>query len=162
MRDVHATEFGWGTMVASLLFGAVVALVAQIAWGVVGSAAARRLGATHPTSARDLRLVWGAAALPQLMAVFVLLPLDLLFLGRASFTSDRLVDPMATAWAATSIALSLSLAAWSVWLFVTGIKTTTRLGSARSIAVASSALAVLGVLTVGLVVVAKVLAGAGS
>ncbi|MEA2477142.1 MAG: hypothetical protein QOF16_1508 [Actinomycetota bacterium] len=162
VRDVHAAQFGWSALIAALVFGGLVAVAVQIAWSTVGALLVRRLGGASSASARDLRLVWGAAALPQLIAVFVLLPLDVLFLGRGSFTSDRLVDPLATVWAATSIALAFSLAAWSVWLFVTGVKTTSDLDTTRAIGVAASALVALAAITTVLVVAAKLLASASS
>ncbi|MFN2595242.1 MAG: hypothetical protein ABR579_10185 [Actinomycetota bacterium] len=162
VRDVHASEFGWSALVASLVFGGLVAVGAQIVWSVVGARLAHKAGSQPALSARDMRLVWGAAALPQVAAVFLLLPLDVLFLGRGSFTSDRLVDPLATAWAATSIALALSLGAWSAWLFVTGIKTTSHVETTRAVALAVSAVLTLAALTAILVVAAKLLAGAGS
>lgn len=162
VRDVRASQFGWSALVASLVLGGLVAVGAQTLWSTVGPRVIRGLGARDTISGRDLRLVWGAAALPQLFAVFLLLPLDVAFLGRASFTSDRLVDPLATVWAAVSIALALSVAFWSVWLFITGIKTTTDLPTSRATIAAFTSLVTLATLTAVLIVVAKILAGAGS
>ncbi|MDQ3877061.1 MAG: hypothetical protein M3290_01735 [Actinomycetota bacterium] len=161
VRDVHASQFGWSALIASLVLGGLIALVAQVVWSGLGTFFVRKFGAGR-ISGRDLRLVWGAAALPQVAAVFLLLPLDVIFLGRGSFTSDRLIDPLATAWAAISIALAFSLAAWSVWLFITGIKSTSQLATVRAAAIAASALLTLAAVTAALLVTAKLLAGIGS
>ncbi len=93
-------------------------------------------------------MVWGFAALPQLVAVF-LLPLDLLVVGPATFTTERLSDSVSTIWAAISISLTVSAALYSLFLFVRGIQVVTGLNVLKSFAATS--VAVIGsVAVVGL------------
>lgn len=120
LRSVSATDFRWSFVVVAGLAGAVLFLLAQALWGVVGSVAFRAGG--RRIAAGELRLVWGAAAFPQVGAFLVLLPLDLVIVGAETFTSTRLSDPLATGWAAISIALGLSLALWSLYLFARGVE----------------------------------------
>jgi hypothetical protein len=135
-RSVPAGSVDSGLVVAALLLGAVLSVAGQAAWGVLGPRVARRLGgAAH---GRGLRLAWGAAALPQ-AGVLVLLPLDLLLVGPGAYATDPLVDPVARAWAALSIALSVSAALWSLWLFLRGVQIAagTRMRRAAAIALAA-------------------------
>ena len=99
--------------------------------GYVGAASVRAVGGDVATRV-DLRLVWGAGAFPQVFALLLLLPLDLLIVGTDTFTSERLDDPLATGWAAFSIAMAVSLTVWSVYLFVRGVE------RAGSISIAAS------------------------
>lgn len=126
-RSVAQTDFRWSFLIAVTVGAALLALGAQALWGAIGAALLR-------TPARDLRLVWGAAAFPQVGALALLLPLDLLIVGPATFTSTRLDDPVATGWAALSIALAVSLAIWSLFLFVRGIEVAARVDVTRAIA----------------------------
>jgi hypothetical protein len=130
--DSYRAEY----ITASVVAGAVLGVLTQLLWGAVG---ARTLGAPQ-ASARNLRLVWGAAAFPQLLTLIVLLPLDLLIVGPGAFTTDRLGDPLATAWAALSIALSVAFAMWAAYLFVRGVAVTTRAGRMRTVAAVAIAL----------------------
>jgi hypothetical protein len=131
LRSVDSVDFRWGYVVGAVASGAMLGVLAQLLWGAVGSATARRLGGeAHP---RNLRLVWGAAALPQIVALAFLLPLDLVIVGRETFTTDRLGDPVDTAWAALSIATAVSLAAWSLWIFVRGVQVASGIGTVRAI-----------------------------
>lgn len=155
LRSVDAADFRWGYLVASLFAGALLGLMGQFLWGGLGRAVIARF--TDGAKAHDLRLVWGAAALPQTVAFMVLLPLDLLIVGRHSFTTERLSDPVATAWAALSVALAVSLAVWSAWIFLRGVEVAAGTNLARAavgIAVAlvclMVALALFGVALVGL------------
>ena len=88
--------------------------------------------------------------LPQVFGLFVLLPLDLAIVGIDTFTTSSLADPLSTAWAAFSIALSVSLAVWSLFLLVRGVEVVAELPAARAVACAAGAalclLLVVGVL----------------
>ena len=112
----------------SLVVGGLLGLAAQALWGVAGTKAFDAMHA--PARAADLRLVWGASAFPQVLALVLLLPLDLLIVGGDSFTSRPLVDTVSTAWAAFSIAAALSFSVWSLYLFVRGteVATSSRIG----------------------------------
>ena len=85
-------------------------------------------------------MVWGASAFPQVVAVLILLPLDLLIVGTSTYTTGTLSDPLATAWSAFSIAIGMSVAVWSVFLFIRGIQVASGLGFWRSAAAAGVAL----------------------
>lgn len=120
VRDVAAVEFRWSYLVVAGVAGALLALLAQVVWGLVGAAASRLAG--EGATARDLRIVWGASAFPQIIGLVLLLPLDLIIVGSDTFTSEKLNDSVATGWAALSIALSFSLAVWSLFIFVRGVE----------------------------------------
>lgn len=141
VRDVAGDQFSWLYLASAALSGILIALLAQLLWGVAGAAAARVFGAS--TEPRALRIVWGASAFPQVLALVILLPLDFLIVGPATFTSERLEDPLASGWAALSIALSISLAIWSAFIFFRGIEVATRLTVVRTVVVATVAIASL-------------------
>lgn len=104
-------------LLMSAALGAVLGLAVQLAWAAL---AAGVLFVTRARPrARELRFVWGAAALPQVGAL-LLVPLDLALAGPAAFTGARLAGSLATAWLALSIALAVALAAWSGYLVVRG------------------------------------------
>jgi len=158
-RDISATEFRWSYLIVGLIAGALLGLVVQALWAYVAAVSFRFGG--REIRPRDLRLVWGASAFPQILVFLVLLPLDLLIVGSETFTTTRLTDPLATGWAAISIALAVSLAVWSVYLFARGMQVAAGSGWGASLAgaalAAASAVAVLLV-----VVVATRMLGAGS
>jgi hypothetical protein len=126
-------------LVAALVAGALLVLGGQLLWGVVGPWLADRLGGC--ALGRDLRLVWGAAALPQTLSLAVLVVLDLLVVGPSLYGGGPLADPLGRAWAALSIALALALAVWSLWLFVRGLQVAGGLDLARATALAGGAVA---------------------
>lgn len=147
VREVAATEFRWSYLVVAAAAGALLALIAQFVWGYLGAAAARLAGG-HPP-ARDLRVVWGASAFPQILGLALLLPLDLIIVGTDTFTSERLGDSLATGWAALSIALSFSLAVWSLFIFVRGVE----------VAASVSVVKALGITLVGVVCLFAIVGG---
>lgn len=157
LREVARSQFQWAYLVVGAVAGALLALVAQLIWGYVGATAVRAFGG-H-TSARDLRVVWGASAFPQIIGLVLLLPLDLLIVGTDTFTSERLSDPLATGWAALSIALSLSLAVWSLFIFARGVEVSSSISFPRAIAVGAIGAVVLAVVVGGSVVGAAALGG---
>ena len=134
VRQVAGDEFQWSYLIAAALGGALLSMAAQLLWGWWGSLVTRAMGSVAP--ARELRVVWGASAFPQVIALVLLIPLDLLIVGPATFTSERIEDPLSTGWAALSIALSASLAVWSAFIFVRGVQVSSSLGIARSLVVA--------------------------
>jgi hypothetical protein len=148
LREVCAGDRVAGYLAATLVLGALLAVIAFAVWGAVGPSVARKLRGSG-TSA-GLRLVWGTALLPQVFALAVLLPLDLAIVGTDTFTTSSLGDPLSTAWAAFSIALSVSLAVWSLFLLVRGMEVVAELSTVRAGAGAAVAtlclLLVVGVL----------------
>ena len=148
LRDVARVEFRWAYLVLAAIGGALVALLAQVTWGYVGAGIVRLLGGWSP--ARDLRVVWGGSAAPQLFALLVLLPLDLLIVGPDSFTSERLDESLATGWAALSIALAASLGVWSAFILVRGVEVAGSVSWPRAVVVALTALVCLGAIVTGI------------
>ncbi len=146
VREVCNPSYLVGYIVATAVLGAVLALIAQSAWGLVGPRVAAALHGETPQP-YELRLVWGASAFPQIFALVFLLPLDLLIVGQDTFTTTELVDPVSTAWAAFSIALGMSALVWSLFLLFRGVGSATGLSGGRAIACAAGA-----VLSVALVV----------
>jgi hypothetical protein len=148
LREVCADDRVAGYLAATLVLGALLALVAYAIWGAAGPSVARMLRGSGTGS--GLRLVWGIALLPQVFALAVLLPLDLAIVGTDTFTTSSLADPLSTAWAAFSIALSVSLAVWSLFLLVRGMEVAAELSMVRAGAGAAAAalclLLVVGVL----------------
>lgn len=138
-REVAGSDFRWSLLVAAAVIGALVAVAAQALWALI---ARIPLATTESAGSRsELRLVWGAAAVPQVIALLLLFPLDLLIVGPDTFTSTRLVDPLATGWAALSIALSVSAWVWSAYLLYRGTSIASGSGGSRAvIATATAAL----------------------
>jgi hypothetical protein len=157
-RDVAAAQFRWSYLVAVAIVGALLALISQVLWGYAGAAAVKRLGGDAP--ARDLRTVWGASDFPQVLAL-LLLPLDLMIVGSDTFTSERLEEPLATAWAALSIAFGASLVAWTVYIFVRGVEVAGSLGWLKAAAVSLLAIVCSAVVVGGSVATVLALGGGG-
>jgi hypothetical protein len=131
-REVAASDFSWIDFGLALLLGAVLALVAMFLWGRIGPATFLSLHAT--TTRRDLRIVWGASWLPQVLGLLILIPLDLLIVGPRTFATERFADSLSTAWAAFSIAIAVALVGWSIYLFVKGNEVASGTRSMRSVA----------------------------
>jgi hypothetical protein len=131
-RTVGMGAFDLGMLVGALVAGACASLACQFAWGALGSALSGRFGGR--SRARDLRLVWGAAAFPQVF-VLLLVPLDLAVAGPPAFTAAPLGDSIAMAWAALSVAAGAALGVWSGWLFLRGMEVATNLRLRRAILV---------------------------
>lgn len=156
-RDVARSEFEWSYLAVAAVAGAILGLVTQAIWGYAGAGAARVFGAQAPP--RDLRIVWGASDFPQVIGLALLLPLDLLIVGSDSFTSEKLGDPLATGWAAISIALSLSLAVWTLFIFVRGVEVAASVSLLKAIALSLVGFAVMVVVVGGSVAGAAALGG---
>jgi hypothetical protein len=148
MREVCTDRFVGVNIAAALLLGALLGLIAQAIWGLVGPATVRSL--RGDTEGRSLRLVWGASEFPQVLALALLLPLDLLIIGTDAYTTASLEDPLSTAWAAFSIAIGISLTVWSLFLFIRGVEVAGGVGFWRAVAATGAALlcwvALIGVL----------------
>lgn len=158
LREVAASDFKWSYLAVAAVAGALLALVTQLIWGYIGATVVRAFGANSP--ARDLRVAWGASAFPQVIALLVLIPLDLVIVGTDTFTSERLDDSLATGWAALSIALSASLAVWSIFIFVRGVEVATSTTIVKAIAISFVALLCLAAIVGGSIAGAAALSGA--
>jgi hypothetical protein len=125
--------FRWSYLAGALVVGAALGLLVQGVWAIAGTRVARLLGyAARPS---DFRLVWGGSALPQVFALVVLLPLDLMIAGQATFTTARFADSLAAAWASLSIALAVALSVWSLYLFIRGTHVATQMSLSRVVLV---------------------------
>lgn len=156
-RRVAAVDFRWSYLVVAGVAGALIALVAQSVWGYLGAGVVRAFRAHAP--ARDLRVTWGASAFPQVIALVVLLPLDLLIVGTDTFTSERLDDSLATGWAALSIAFSVSLLVWSAFIFVRGVEVATSTPPLKAVAISFVAVVCLAAVVGGSIAGALALGG---
>jgi hypothetical protein len=146
LRGIAPADFRWSYVIAAALGAAILGILAQCVWGPVGRVVLGRLDAR--TTAPRMRLAWGASALPQVFAVLILFPLDVMMTGRQMFTAERITDTFPAIWAALSVALSVSLAAWSGYLFWRGVETGS--GASRpNVAIAIAAAAGCLVLVVG-------------
>ena len=158
-RDVARVEFQWSYLIVAGVAGALLALFAQSLWGYVGAGAARAFDSQPPP--RELRVVWGASAFPQIIGLILLLPLDLLIVGSDTFTSEKFSDPLATGWAALSIAFSLSLAIWSLFIFVRGVEVSASVSLLKALVLSFVGVVVLGAIVGGSIAGAAALAGGG-
>jgi hypothetical protein len=131
VRAFAATDFRWSFLLVSLLIGAVGGLLAQLMWSVLAGLAARRFG--RRADQAELRTVWGASAFPLTFALFPLLVLDVAVVGSASFTNERLGDPISTGWAAISIAMGVALVIWWMYLLTRGFGAATGFNFLRSL-----------------------------
>ena len=141
LREVASTERIASYLVSSMIAGAIVSLLAQALWGLVGTKAVRSLGGKSEGS--GLRLVWGGSQFPQVAALLLLLPLDLLIVGPETFTTIRLEDPLDNLWVALSTALSVSLLVWTVFLSVRGLEVAGSLKPTKAVVATGGAFATL-------------------
>ncbi|MFN2524976.1 MAG: hypothetical protein ABR505_01745 [Actinomycetota bacterium] len=162
LREVAAADFRWDFLIASFFLAAALGLALQHLWGALSGPLLRSMasdtsapsGSGRPparpqASAAVFRSVWGLALFPQMLALAILLPLDLLIVGPETFTSERLADPLAKLWAAISIAGGTFLAAWSLWLLYKGIGVALTAPRGRSVLLGTTAVG----LSIGTVVV---------
>jgi hypothetical protein len=160
LREVCDASLIPGYVVASGAIGGILMLIAQALWGAIGPRTARVLHSDESTSP-SARVVWGLACVPLVVSLAILLPLDLLIVGSDTFTTDRLADPLATSWAAFSIAAWTSAALWSVYLLMRGFQVQTKLSSGRAWLGAISSCLCLALVVSALVVGASFIGGSG-
>lgn len=159
LREDSARIYDWVFIPASCAVGAAIGTLAQLLWGYVAPHVTKLLGAEIDPAAA--RLVWGASCVPQVAAVAILLPGDLLIAGSDTFTSAKLPDPVASIWASLSIALALALAVWSASLFALGLQVSTKMRLRDAVIASGAALASLAVIVILLALVAALVAGGG-
>jgi hypothetical protein len=157
LRADSTVTFRWSFLVAAGVLGAILGLIAQFAWGAAGAGFIRRLGGD--VTAREIRMVWGASAFPQVFGLLILVPLDLIIVGPSTFTSEKLSDSVASAWAALSIAIALSLMLWSLYLFVKGVSVVSGIRFRKALLASTAALLCLGLVLVAFRFGALALAG---
>jgi hypothetical protein len=150
-RDATAADTDGSLVAGAIALGGLLGGGGQLLWGALGPWLVGRFGGR--ARGRDLRLGWGASALP-LVGVALLLPLDLALVGPAVFAADALGDSIAQGWAALSVALGVALAGWSAWLFLRSVEVA---GDLRFVRAAGAAL--LGATCIGSLVYALMLAG---
>jgi hypothetical protein len=159
LRSVAAADFKWSYVIVAMIAAALLTLIAQYVWGPLGRLALNRMGS--PTDTSRLRFAWGGSALPQLFGLVILWPLDILIVGRELFTSERIVDTFPALWAALSVAFSVSIAAWSVYLFYKGVRTASGATGSRTLVAMLVALGCIVLVTGGFLLGAVSLAGGG-
>jgi hypothetical protein len=157
LRSVAAADFAWSYVIVAIVGAAVIALIAQYVWGPVGRLSLRRMGASAEPS--KLRFAWGAAALPQLFGLVVLLPLDVLIVGRKLFTSEQIPDTLPALWAALSVAFSVSIGAWSAYLFYRGVRAASGAPASKGVLAMAIAVGCLVLVAGGFLLGATALAG---
>lgn len=160
VREVCNPSYLAGYIVATAVLGGLLALIAQSVWGLIGPPIGGSLSGGSPER-YELRLIWGASAFPQVFALVLLLPLDLLIVGQDTFTTTELVDPVSTAWAAFSIALGVSALVWSLFLLFRGVGSATELSGGRAVLCAAGAVLSV-VLVLGALVAATLLIPQGA
>ena len=151
LREVCTDRYVAVNIVMAIVLGGILGLLAQSIWGAVGAPLVRSF--RGETDRGALRLVWGASAFPQVAALVLLLPLDLLIVGTDTYTTGALDDPLSTAWAAFSIAIGISLAVWSLFLFVRGVEVAGGIGFWKAVATTGVAIACFAAV-IGAVVIA--------
>lgn len=159
LRQVAAADFRWDYLVASVLLAALLGLGLQWLWGIAGGGLMRLLEVEARPARPILRLVWGLALFPQVLALALLLPLDLLIVGPETFTSERLVDPLAKLWAALSMAGGSFLAAWSLWLLYKGLVAASSNHGVRTAAVVVAAVGLTSLIVATLGLGSRALSG---
>jgi hypothetical protein len=157
LRSVSSRDFKWSYVVVAIVGAGILVLIAQYVWGSIGRVVLKRLEA--PADSSQLRFAWGAAALPQVLGLVVLFPLDILIVGRNLFTSERIVDTLPALWAALSVAFSVSLAAWSLYLFFKAIRTAAGASSQQALVALLSAFGCFVLVVGGFLLGAVALAG---
>lgn len=131
VRAFASADFRWAYLFASLLIGAVIGVLSQLMWSVLAGLAARRFG--RRVDQAELRTVWGVASFPLAFALFPLLLVDVAIVGPATFTTERLADPLSTGWAAISIAMGTALVVWWMYLLARGFSVVTGFNLPRSL-----------------------------
>jgi hypothetical protein len=160
MREFCEPRYLGGYIASAALLGGVLALPTAALWSVGGAALAPLLHGEKPAPAA-LRFVWGASAFPLVLATLVLLPLDLVVVGAETFTTEELSEPLATAWAAFSLALGVSALAWGLWVFLRGYSAATGVSVRRATVGLVVAVAAVGLVVGALVAGTSFLSGGG-
>jgi hypothetical protein len=160
LRSMAPADFQWSYVIVAAFGGALIGLIAQAVWGSIGRVVFGRMDA--PTTPARMRLSWGASALPQVFALLILFPLDVAITGRGLFTGERITATFPAIWAALSVALSVSLAAWSVYLFWRGVQTGSGASNSHAAIGVLAAAGCLALVVAAFLVTAVGLAGSGS
>lgn len=155
LRDAGAGHRVWAYVFITMLLGALIALAALSLWGAAGTAVLRSLGTE--ASPRNLRIVGGLSGIPQIIGLLVLLPLDAVISGPASFTAQRISDSVSEVWAAFSVAFAVGLVVWSLMVLVRGMQTLTGLRLSRAAGLGALAIVCIGIVATGLLAGAAVI-----
>jgi hypothetical protein len=147
--------FRWHYLVGVIVIGAVLGMLCEVLWARAATFASDRMGGKG-TAAR-FRIVWGAASVPHVAALLLLLPLDLLLVGTDAFRAVETEGAGGNAWRALSVAFSLALVVWSLWLMFRGSQAVARVSAGRA-----GWLTALAVVALVIPVIALVLLGSGA
>ena len=123
VADRPSAEATWATVLPTLALGGLFGILAYISW----SRYAPRMIQTGKaeTMSERLKLVWSFADFPLALYAAVILPLDFLIVGPEIFSTDPVEGTFAMIWAGLSVALLVSAAAWSIYLFTRGVEAAT-------------------------------------
>ncbi len=147
--------FRWHYLVGVVVIGALLGMLCEVLWAQGAAFASKRMGGRGTAS--GFRLVWGAASLPHVGALLVLLPLDLLLVGTDAYRAVETEATGGSVWRALSVAFSLALVVWSLWLLFRGSQAVAQVSSRRA-----AWLTVLAVTSLALPVAILILVGSGA
>ena len=125
-------DFRWDSFAAFLAIGALAAVLAHFLFPLGATPTLGRLG--RRVAGRDLRLMWGVAAIPAATGFLLLVVVDILLAGREAY-SEISGDTLVTGWTAGSLALAVAIGAWSLYLFVQALALAAEIRPRRSIMV---------------------------
>lgn len=138
LADRPTSEATWDAVLAGLALGGILGVVGFIVWSRLAPRLVR--GSDSQRMSARLRVAWSFADFPLAAYALLILPLDLLIVGPEIVASDRPDGTFAMVWAALSVALLVSAAAWSGFLFWRGLEAATTSRGGVLIRLAVSAL----------------------
>jgi hypothetical protein len=147
--------FRWHYLVGVVVLGALLGMLCEVIWARIATFAARRMGGQGTPS--RFRLVWGAASVPHAAVLLVLLPLDLLLVGTDSYRAVETEATGGSIWRALSVAFSLALVAWSLWLLFRGSRAIGKVSTGHA-----AWLSALAVVSLAIPVAILIVAGSGA
>jgi hypothetical protein len=147
--------FRWHYLIGVVVIGALLGMLCEVLWARVATFASRRMGGQGTPS--RFRIVWGAASVPHMTALLFLLPLDLLFVGTDAYRAVETEATGGAVWRALSVAFSLALVAWSLWLLFRGSQAIGKVSAGNA-----AWLTGLAVVSLAIPVVILLVAGSGA
>ena len=150
-EGVSLSEFKWLHVFAAFVAGAIVAGIAHYLFGMLTPTLLPE--AAKNGGSRDLRTVWGLAALPAAVTFAVFALLDVFIGGPDVYLTPRDGDSLVVGWSIGSLVLALAVTAWSLVIFYKGLSVIGGARVTRSVvitAVAGLCLAIGAVMTYGL------------
>lgn len=122
----------WGGLGLAVVAAVVAGIIGHFLFGLAAPPLVARVG--KRCKPRDLRTIWGLSSFPAAVGFTLLVILDLVIAGREAYSSLE-GSSLTTGWAAGSLAIGLSLGAWSLYLFLQGLQVAADVRPSRSIMV---------------------------